>query len=93
MPKYISNSGQEHIGNDLNPLAKAWKSSSVIPTVTARDDGRFISWRIYNYVYNDVAEQMPSDGSLKPKDIAMVDIDSDTFRVCKWDGKKLNQVI
>lgn len=46
----------------------------------------FISGRVFNAVWNDIAEQVPSDGSLKPGDLAFADIMHHSFRVTKWQG-------
>ena len=43
-------------------------------------DGFFRATKVYNAVFNDIAECMPSDGSLNPGDFAMIDLSSSTFR-------------
>jgi len=67
-------------------LVVIWQSSNVNPTFTANASGRLTSGRIYNQVWNDIAETVPSDGSTEPGDLLMIDVEHPTFRVTKYDG-------
>jgi hypothetical protein len=77
--------GVVSLGDSNNPLAKLWTSLNLAPEYVSRTDSRFMSGRVYNYVYNDIAECMPSDGSLNPCEIAMLDMSCDHFRLTKFD--------
>lgn len=52
----------------------------------------FIAGRVFNAVWNDIAEQVPSDGTIKPGDLAFVDPDFRSFRVCGYKGTNENFV-
>jgi len=47
-------------------------------------DGFFRATKVYNAVFNDIAECMPSDGTLQPGDFAMVDPNYPTFRLTRY---------
>lgn len=71
------------------PTAKAagqFYTQAVEPTNTNMlyYDGYLKATRVYNAVYNDIAEGMPSDGTLEPGDFAMIDISHPTFRLTKY---------
>ncbi len=93
MAKYINSKGNIRIGEGSNPLAEFWKSNVVAPEITAREDSRFIAGRVYNYTYNDVAECVPSDGSVKEYNFAMVLKCGDSFKVCNYDMKNHSAIL
>lgn len=74
------------VNNVGSALCAAWQSSNNAPVVGVAANGRFISGRVYNAVWNDIAETVPSDGNTQPGDLIMVDIAHDSFRVTKYDG-------
>jgi len=74
-------------------LAIVWQSTSDAPTMAAALNGRFISGKVYNAVYNDIAETVPSDGSTEYGDLLMVDLTSEEFRVTKYDGININAFV
>ena len=80
-------------GSPAAPNARIWNSTATAPDRTCSTNGRFISGKVYNLVYNDIAEQMPSDGSLAVGDIAMVDLTSSTYRVTRYDGQHTDAII
>ena len=47
-------------------------------------NGYLYAARVYNAVWNDVAECMPSDGSLVPGDLAQIDMRSKDYRLTKY---------
>jgi len=63
-------------------------TSTGIPSTfsTINSSTNFISGRVFNAIWNDIAEQVPSDGTLKPGDLAFVDIMHHSFRVTAWQG-------
>ena len=93
MAKYINSKGNIRIGEGNSPLAEFWKSNVVAPEITAREDSRFIAGRVYNYTYNDVAECVPSDGSVKKYNFAMVSKCGDGFKVCNYDMKNHSAIL
>lgn len=52
--------------------------------------GKFMAGRLYNSVWNDIAECMPSDGSGKEGDLMMIDKKCKYFRLTIFDGNKDN---
>jgi len=50
--------------------------------------GHLYATKVYNAVWNDIAECMPSDGSLHPGDLAQVDLTTEDgyFRLTKFKG-------
>jgi len=53
-------------------------------------DGYFYATRVYNAVFNDLAECMPSDGSLSPGDIAIIDTSVNYFRLTRaYNDKRI----
>jgi len=93
MAKYISAKGNIRIGEGSSPLAEFWKSNVVAPEITVREDSRFIAGRVYNYTYNDVAECVPSDGSVKEHNFAMVSKCGHGFKVCNYDMKNHSAIL
>lgn len=72
-------------GTPSTPAAAEIYAGSVDPTDTTRlnYNGYFYATRVYNAVWNDIAECMPSDGSLQPGEIAFVDLTVSQHRVTK----------
>ncbi len=48
------------------------------------NNGYLYASRVYNAVWNDIAECMPSDGSLKPGDMAQIDLRNSSYRLTKF---------
>jgi hypothetical protein len=53
---------------------------------TIDDNGYLYASRVYNAVWNDIAECMPSDGTLRPGDLAQVDLKHSEYRLTKYTG-------
>lgn len=65
------------------------------PTGTDRlnYDGYFYATRVYNAMWNDIAECMPSDGLLAPRQLAAVDLNCETFRVTQYRGGEPESIL
>lgn len=61
-------------------------ATTIAPTGTARlnIEAYLYATRVYNAVWNDIAEAMPSDGSLQPGDMAQIDLRSSEYRLTKF---------
>jgi len=65
-----------------------YSSASGIPASLSgvSTSSNFIAGRVFNAVWNDIAEHVPSDGTVGPGDLAFVDITSPNFRVTSFQG-------
>lgn len=62
------------------------KPSANTPGQVLDLNSKFMAGRIYNAIYNDIAEHMPSDGTIAPGDFIQIDVSHDSFRVTKYKG-------
>lgn len=76
-----------------SPDAAIWDSSNSAPDIAASATGRFIAGKVYNAVWNDIAESVPSDGTVKPYELAMVDVKSKAFQATKFDGENVDAIL
>lgn len=80
-------------GPKSSPYAALWNSTNTAPDLTCSANGRFISGRVYNNLWNDIAECVPSDGTVDVREIAMVDFNSSNFQVTKYDNKSTDAIV
>lgn len=72
--------------SDEEVIGIMWRSTASAPENVPSTTGRFSSGRIYNAVWNDIAETMPSDGSTKNGHLVQVDLSCDDFRLTEYKG-------
>lgn len=83
--RVLAKNGQKVVGI-FESSAGVGRPSTSVPGQTLDPESKFLVGRVFNAVYNDVAEHMPSDGSCEPGDLMQVDDSHPTFRVTKYRG-------
>ena len=69
--------GGSSVAGDFNVGGNQYNSGDI----TANGD--ILGNRVFNAVWNDIAEHMPSDGSTQPGDLVKLDVAHHSFRVTK----------
>lgn len=85
-PTHANGSHVFNYQSESKLLAMMWHSTNATPDYMPSTDGRISSGKIYNAVWNDIAETVPSDGRCPECGLLQVDLSCEYFRVKRYDG-------